>query len=105
MQLTVSKFSVISLLGFDILLILERFMGSDPINGDHTYGVDDENMSIVSVEGITNTGDKLDKDHTTISDSVKAVTIKKITFTVDSGAYKVDITKDISSNPYVISFK
>ena len=45
------------------------------------------------------------KDHTTISDSVKAVTIKKITFTVDSGAYKVDITKDISSNPYVISFK
>lgn len=80
-------------------------MGSDPINGDHTYGVDDKNMSIVSVEGITNTGDKLDKDHTTISDSVKAVTIKKITFTVDSGAYKVDITKDISSNPYVISFK
>ena len=44
-----------------------KFMGSDPINGDHTYGVDDENMSNVSVEGITNTGDKLDKDHTTIS--------------------------------------
>lgn len=104
MQLTVSKFSVISLLGFDILLILESLWGLTH-NGDHTYGVDDENMSIVSVEGITNTGDKLDKDHTTISDSVKAVTIKKITFTVDSGAYKVDITKDISSNPYVISFK
>ena len=62
-------------------------------------------MSIVSVEGITNTGAKLDKDHTAISSSVKSVTIKKITFTVDSGAYKVDITKDISSNPYVISFK
>ena len=75
------------------------------VYGDHTYGVDDENMSIVSVEGITNTGDKLDKDHTAISSSVKSVTIKKITFTVDSGAYKVDITKDISSNPYVISFK
>ena len=81
------------------------FMGSDPINGDHTYGVDDENMSIVSVEAITNTGAKLDKDNTAISSSVKSVTIKKITFTVDSGAYKVDITKDISSNPYVISFK
>lgn len=75
------------------------------VYGDHTYGVDDENMSIVSVEGITNTGAKLDKDHTAISSSVKSVTIKKITFTVDSGAYKVDITKDISSNPYVISFK
>ena len=75
------------------------------VYGDHTYGVDDENMSIVSVEGITNTGAKLDKDNTAISSSVKSVTIKKITFTVDSGAYKVDITKDISSNPYVISFK
>ena len=75
------------------------------VYGDHTYGVDDENMTIVSVEGITNTGAKLDKDHTAISSSVKSVTIKKITFTVDSGAYKVDITKDISSNPYVISFK
>ena len=75
------------------------------VYGDHTYGVDDENMSIVSVEGITNTGAKLDKDHTAISSSAKSVTIKKITFTVDSGAYKVDITKDISSNPYVISFK
>ena len=75
------------------------------VYGDHTYGVDDENMSIVSVEGITNTGAKLDKDNTAISSSVKSVTIKKITFTVDSGAYKVDITKDISSKPYVISFK
>ena len=73
--------------------------------GDHTYGVDNETMTVVSVEGITNTGAKLDKDHTAISSSVKSVTIKKITFTVDSGAYKVDITKDISSNPYVISFK
>ena len=75
------------------------------VYGDHTYGVDDENMSIVSVEGITNTGAKLDKDNTAISSSVKSVTIKKITFTVDSGDYKVDVTKDISSNPYVISFK
>ena len=75
------------------------------VYGDHTYGIDDENMTIVSVEGITNTGAKLDKDNTAISSSVKSVTIKKITFTVDSGAYKVDITKDISSNPYVISFK
>ena len=75
------------------------------VYGDHTYGVDDENMTIVSVEGITNTGAKLDKDNIAISSSVKSVTIKKITFTVDSGAYKVDITKDISSNPYVISFK
>ena len=73
--------------------------------GDHTYGVDNETMTVVSVEGITNTGDKLNKDNTAISNSVKSVTIKKITFTVDSGAYKVDITKDISSNPYVISFK
>ena len=73
--------------------------------GDHTYGVDNETMTVVSVEGITNTGAKLDKDHTAISSSVKSVTIKKITFTVDSGDYKVDITKDISSNPYVISFK
>ena len=75
------------------------------VYGDHTYGVDDENMSIVSVEGITNTGAKLDKDNTAISSSVKSVTIKKITFTVDSGDYKVDVTKDIFSNPYVISFK
>ena len=63
------------------------------VYGDHTYGVDDENMSIVSVEGITNTGAKLDKDNTAISSSVKSVTIKKITFTVDSGDYKVDVTK------------
>ena len=75
------------------------------VYGDHTYGVDDENMSIVSVEGITNTGAKLDKDNTAISSSVKSVTIKKITFTVDSGDYKVDVTKDISSNPYGDRFK
>ena len=67
------------------------------VYGDTTYSANANDTApvITSIEGITSKGDKITKD--SMSDEFTGeVTIKKVTFTVGTAKYSVDVTADAS---------
>ena len=65
------------------------------VYGDTTYSAKDTAPEITSIEGITSKGNKITKDN--MSDTFTGeVTIKKVTFTVGTAKYSVDVTADAS---------
>ena len=67
------------------------------VYGDTTYSANanDTTPVITSIEGITSKGNKITKDN--MGDTFTGeVTIKKVTFTVGTAKYSVDVTADAS---------
>ena len=67
------------------------------VYGDTTYSANanDTTPVITSIEGITSKGNKITKDN--MGDTFTGeVTIKKVTFTVGTANYSVDVTADAS---------
>ena len=65
------------------------------VYGDTTYSTNDVPPVITSIEGITSKGDKITKDNMGNAFTGE-VTIKKVTFTVGTAKYSVDVTADAS---------
>lgn len=65
------------------------------VYGDTTYSANDTTPVITSIEGITSKGNKITKDNMGNSFTGE-VTIKKVTFTVGTAKYSVDVTADAS---------
>ena len=80
------------------------------VYGDKTYSTSDTSLNdvITSIEGITNNGTKIASKADAVGTSLvsgESVTINKITFKVGTDKYEVEVTKDISAAPYVITIK